>query len=41
MAASLQSIVDDILIHILRMLPLGDVLSVRQVNTPFIGYPFV
>ena len=32
MTVSLQSIVDDILIHILRMLSLGDVLSVRQVN---------
>ena len=32
MTTSLQNIVDDILIHILCMLPLGDVLSVRQVN---------
>lgn len=29
---SLQNVVDDILIYILCMLPLGDVLSVRQVS---------
>lgn len=37
MAVPLQNVVDDILIHILRMLPLEDVLSVRQVNTTSAG----
>ncbi|KAF9648339.1 hypothetical protein BDM02DRAFT_2280082 [Thelephora ganbajun] len=32
MTVSLQNVVDDILIHILCMLPLGDVLSVRQTS---------
>jgi len=33
MTLLLQNVVDDILIHILCMLPLEDVLSMRQVGT--------
>lgn len=32
MSTSLQDVDDDVLVYILSMLPLGDVLSVRQVN---------
>ena len=41
MIISFQDLVDDVLVHILCMLPLGDVLSVRQVSScRFVLYSF-